>query len=57
MQEHTAEEIQEMLEEVYQNGYEAGYESGFDSAEGKIHIESCQQYIERKMKELDNEIK
>ena len=51
------EEIKEFSKELIEDAFQAGYKSGFESAEGKIHVESCQQYIERKMKELDNEIK
>jgi flagellar biosynthesis/type III secretory pathway protein FliH len=51
------EEIKEFSKELIEDTFQAGYKSGFESAEGKIHVESCQQYIERKMKELDNEIK
>jgi len=51
------EEIKEFSKELVEDAFQAGYKSGFESAEGKIHIESCQQYVERKMKEWDNEIK
>jgi predicted Holliday junction resolvase-like endonuclease len=51
------EEVKEFSKELIEDAFQAGYKSSFESAEGKIHIESCQQYIERKMKELDNEIK
>ena len=51
------EEVKEFSKELIEDAFQAGYESGFESAESKIHVESCQQYVERKMKELDNEIK
>lgn len=51
------EEIKEFSKELIEDAFQAGYKSGFESAEGEIHVESCQQYIERKMKELNNEIK
>ena len=50
-------ELKEEIKELIEDAFQAGYKSGFESAEGEIHVESCQQYIERKMKELDNEIK
>jgi len=50
-------ELKEEIKEFIEDAFQAGYKSGFESAEGEIHVESCQQYIERKMKELDNEIK
>ena len=50
-------ELKEEIKEFIEDAFQAGYKSGFESAESKIHVESCQQYVERKMKELDNEIK
>ena len=50
-------ELKEEIKELIEDAFQAGYKSGFESAESKIHVESCQQYVERKMKELDNEIK
>lgn len=50
-------EVKEFSKELIEDAFQAGYEAGFDSAEGKIHVESCQQYIERKMKEFNNEAK
>jgi len=51
------EKIKKLSKELMEDAFQVGYEAGFDSAEGKIHVESCQQYIERKMKEFDDEIK
>ncbi len=51
------EEVKEFSKELIEDAFQAGYKSGFESAEGKARVESCQQYIERKMKEFDNEIK
>ena len=50
-------ELKEKIKKLSKELMEDAFQAGFDSAEGKIHVESCQQYIERKMKELDNEIK
>ena len=49
--------ILKMQQSCMEDAFQAGYESGFESAEGKIHVESCQQYVERKLKEFDNECK
>ena len=51
------EKIKKFSKELIEDAFQAGYESGFESAEGKIHVESCQQYVERKLKEFDNECK
>ena len=57
LKEEVKEFSKEFSKELIEDAFQVGYKSGFESAEGKIHVESCQQYVERKMKELDNEIK
>lgn len=51
------EKIKKFSKEIIEDAFQAGYEAGFAEAEGGLRTESCQQYVERKMKELDNEIK
>lgn len=51
------EKIKKLSKKLMEDAFQAGYESGFAEAEGGLRTESCQQYVERKMKGLENEIK
>ena len=49
------DKIKKLSKELIEDAFQAGYESGFAEAEGSLKVESCQKYVERKMRELNDE--